>query len=33
MMNPSRGYRAFYREVGPGSYEVIEIIEVNKHDY
>jgi len=29
----SKGYRAIYQEVSPGNYEVIEIIEVNKHDY
>ncbi len=28
----SRAYRAIYREVGT-SYEIIEIIEVNKHEY
>ncbi len=29
----SIGYRAIYKEVNPGKYEVIEIIEVNKHEY
>ena len=29
----SKGYRAIYQEVIPGNYEVIEIIEVNKHEY
>lgn len=29
----SKAYRAIYQEVHPGNYEIIEIIEVNKHDY
>ena len=29
----SKGYRAIYKEVFPGKYEIIEIIEVNKHEY
>lgn len=29
----SKAYRAIYQEVGSNKYEVIEIIEVNKHDY
>lgn len=29
----SRAYRAIYLEVDRDKYEIIEIIEVNKHDY
>jgi proteic killer suppression protein len=29
----SKGYRAIYQEITPGNYEIIEIIEVNKHEY
>jgi len=29
----SKAYRAIYQEVHPGNYEIIEIFEVNKHDY
>lgn len=29
----SKGYRAIYKEVNPGKYEIIEILEVNKHEY
>jgi toxin HigB-1 len=29
----SKAYRAIYKEVEPGNYEVLEILEVNKHDY
>ncbi len=29
----SKSYRAIYREVKPKNYELIEIIEVNKHEY
>jgi proteic killer suppression protein len=29
----SKGYRAIYEQTGPKNYEIIEIIEVNKHDY
>lgn len=32
-VRPSKGYRAIYQEVTPGNFEVIEIIEVNKHEY
>jgi proteic killer suppression protein len=29
----SKGYRIIYRELDPNPYEVIEILEVNKHEY
>lgn len=29
----SKGYRAFYIENSDGEMEIIEVIEVNKHDY
>ena len=29
----SKAYRVIYREINEHSYEVIEIMEVNKHDY
>ncbi len=29
----SKGYRAFYVEDTQGNMEIVEIIEVNKHDY
>lgn len=29
----SKAYRAIYQEIDNNKYEVIEIIEVNKHDY
>ncbi|MEI6832500.1 MAG: hypothetical protein WCL28_00795 [bacterium] len=29
----SKGYRIIYRELDPNRYEVIEILEVNKHEY
>jgi proteic killer suppression protein len=29
----SKSYRVIYREVYPGKYEVIEIMEINKHEY
>jgi len=29
----SKAYRVIYREVEPQRFEVIEVLEVNKHDY
>jgi len=29
----SRSYRAIYIDLGNNKYEIIEVIEVNKHDY
>ena len=29
----SKSYRVIYREIGENRYEVIEVLEVNKHDY
>ena len=29
----SKGYRAIYQETKPNNYEIIETLEVNKHDY
>jgi proteic killer suppression protein len=29
----SKSYRIIYREIGPNRFEVIEVLEVNKHDY
>lgn len=29
----SRSYRAIYIEVEKGNYEIIEVLEVNKHEY
>ncbi len=29
----SKGYRVIYREINEHSYEVIQVMEVNKHDY
>ncbi len=29
----SKAYRIIYRELTPTAYEIIEILEVNKHDY
>ncbi len=29
----SKAYRIIYREVEPSLYEIIEVLEVNKHDY
>jgi proteic killer suppression protein len=29
----SRSYRIIYREIEPNRFEVIEVLEVNKHDY
>ena len=29
----SKAYRIIYKQVSPNNYEVIEIIEVNKHEY
>ena len=32
-VRPSKGYRAIYRQLEGNNFELIEIIEVNKHDY
>ncbi|MCY4523442.1 MAG: type II toxin-antitoxin system mRNA interferase toxin, RelE/StbE family [Halobacteriovoraceae bacterium] len=29
----SRAYRVIYREIGNQEYEIIEVMEVNKHEY
>ncbi len=29
----SKSYRIIYREIQPSRFEVIEVLEVNKHDY
>lgn len=29
----SKGYRVIYREIDGLRYEIIEVLEVNKHDY